>query len=165
MEAQNPNAIVAALLEPLPILTQKGNDLADPKVVELLVRGYVDQCLAAFDEVMEGNLDLDNASEGIYRQASALNAVFLGTSGFTTVIAHPWNSPDQLGAFLRDTMDFDFPPEECVRAALVHLATHVMQAIQRSDTPWEGQVDLLVGEVRDLLLGQLPPSYDAGQEP
>ncbi len=156
MERQTPTPIVAALLEPLPPLVQGSNDLGDQAVVELLVRGYVDQCLAAFQEVLKEAVDQDTAIDAIYRQATALNAVFLGTSGFDTVIAHPWNSADQLGVFLRDTLDFDFPPEECVRAAFIHLATHIMHAIQAGEGAWEDQVDGLVMDLRDLLLGRLP---------
>lgn len=156
MTAPDKKPIVEALLQPLPPLVEGRNDLGDPGVVELLVRGYVDKCLAAFHEALSGRIDQDTAIDGIYAQASALNAVFLGISGFQTVIVHPWNSPDQLGVFLRDTLDFDFPPEECVRAAFVHLATHVMQALQQSQSEWEEQVESLIFEVRDLLLGRLP---------
>ncbi|MBP2314020.1 hypothetical protein [Azospirillum soli] len=156
MERQDVKPIVAALLEPLPPLVQGRNDLGDQGVVELLVRGYVDQCLAAFQEVVKENIDQDTAIDGINRQATALNSVFLGTSGFNTVITHPWNSADQLGVFLRDKVGLDFPPEDCVRATLIHLATQIMHAIQTGQDDWESQVDSLVGEVRDLLLGRLP---------
>jgi len=156
MERQNVTPIAAALLEPLPPLVQGRNDLGDQGVVELLVRGYVDQCLAAFQEVVKENIDQDTAIEAINGQATALNSVFLGTSGFNTVIAHPWNSADQLGVFLRDNLDLDFPPEDCVRAAFIHLATHMMYAIQGGQDDWEAQVDSLAGEFRDLLLGRLP---------
>lgn len=156
MENPDVKPIVAALLEPLPPLVKGRNDLSDPGVVELLVRGYVDQCLSAFQEVLRGNVEQDAAIEAINAQATALNAVFLGTSGFDTVIVHPWNSTDQLGLFLQDTVGLDFPAEDCVRASLIHLATHVMHAIQGGAETWEEQVDALVGEMRDLLLGRLP---------
>ena len=156
MESPDVKPIVAALLEPLPTLVKGRNDLSDPGVVELLVRGYVDQCLSAFQEVLRGNVEQDAAIDAINAQAAALNAVFLGTSGFETVIVHPWNSADQLGQFLQDTVGLDFPAEDCVRASLIHLATHVMHAIQGGEEAWEAQVDALVGEMRDLLLGRLP---------
>ncbi len=156
MESPDVKPIVAALLEPLPTLVKGRNDLSDPGVVELLVRGYVDQCLSAFQEVLRGNVEQDAAIDAINAQAAALNAVFLGTSGFDTVIVHPWNSADQLGQFLQDTVGLDFPAEDCVRASLIHLATHVMHAIQGGAEAWEEQVDALVGEMRDLLLGRLP---------
>ncbi|MBB3266015.1 hypothetical protein FHW79_003648 [Azospirillum sp. OGB3] len=156
MENPDVKPIVAALLEPLPPLVKGRNDLSDPGVVELLVRGYVDQCLAAFQEVLRGNIEQDAAIDAINAQATALNAVFLGTSGFNTVVVHPWNSADQLGQFLQDTIGLDFPAEDCVRAALIHLATHVMHAIQGGTETWEQQVDSLVGEMRDLLIGRLP---------
>lgn len=156
MESPDVKPIVAALLEPLPTLVKGRNDLSDPGVVELLVRGYVDQCLSAFQEVLRGNVEQDTAIDAINAQAAALNAVFLGTSGFDTVIVHPWNSADQLGQFLQDTVGLDFPAEDCVRASLIHLATHVMHAIQGGAEAWEEQVDALVGEMRDLLLGRLP---------
>ena len=156
MESPDVKPIVAALLEPLPSLVKGRNDLSDPGVVELLVRGYVDQCLSAFQEVLRGNVEQDTAIDAINAQAAALNTVFLGTSGFETVIVHPWNSADQLGQFLQDTVGLDFPAEDCVRASLIHLATHVMHAIQGGAEAWEEQVDALVGEMRDLLLGRLP---------
>ena len=156
MENPDVKPIVAALLEPLPPLVKGKNDLSDPGVVELLVRGYVDQCLSAFQEVLRGNVEQDAAIDAINAQAAALNAVFLGTSGFDTVVVHPWNSADQLGQFLQDTVGLDFPAEDCVRASLIHLATHVMHAIQGGADAWEAQVDALVGEMRDLLLGRLP---------
>lgn len=156
MERQDSKPIVAALLEPLPPLVTGRNDLSDPGVVELLVRGYVDQCLSAFQQVLGEAVDQDTAIDAINAQATALNAVFLGTSGFSTVVVHPWNSADQLGVFLRDSLDLDFPPEDCARAALIHLATHVMYAIQGGEAAWEQQVDALVGEMRDLFLGRLP---------
>lgn len=156
MESPDVKPIVAALLEPLPSLVKGRNDLSDPGVVELLVRGYVDQCLSAFQEVLRGNVEQDAAIDAINAQAAALNTVFLGTSGFETVIVHPWNSADQLGQFLQDTVGLDFPAEDCVRASLIHLATHVMHAIQGGADAWEAQVDALVGEMRDLLLGRLP---------
>ncbi|WP_448205532.1 hypothetical protein [Azospirillum sp. sgz302134] len=156
MERQDTKPIVAALLEPLPPLVQGRNDLGEPGVVELLVRGYVDQCLDAFQQVLADTIDQDQAIDAINAQATALNAVFLGTSGFSTVVVHPWNSPDQLGQFLRDTLGLDFEPEDCVRAGLIHLATHVMYAIQAGQSGWEDQVHALAGEMRDLLMGRLP---------
>jgi hypothetical protein len=156
MEPLDIKPIVVSLLEPLSPLAQGRNDLGDPGVVELLVRGYVDQCLAAFQKVLEGSVDQDTAIDAINGQATALNSVFLGTSGFESVIVHPWNSADQLGMFLRDSIGLDFPPEDCARAALIHLATHVMYAIQGGEEAWREQVDALVGEMRDLFLGRLP---------
>ncbi|MCW2243666.1 hypothetical protein [Azospirillum canadense] len=156
MESQDSKPIVASLLEPLPQLVTGRNDLSEPGVVELLVRGYVDQCLSAFQQVLGNELDMDTAIDAINGQATALNAVFLGASGFNTVVVHPWNSADQLGVFLRDALDLDFAPEDSVRAGLIHLATHVMHAIQGGQDAWEQQVDALVGEMRDLLLGRLP---------
>ncbi|HYH22024.1 MAG TPA: hypothetical protein VD995_25745 [Azospirillum sp.] len=161
MKFQDKQPIIS-LLEPLaPTIATGRNDLADEAVVELLVRGYVDKCLEAFQQAMTDAVTQDEAVDSIYRLASALNAVFLGQTGFDTIVVHGWNSPEQLGAFLRDTLDFDFPPEECVRATLVHMATHVMYALQGSQPDWKDQVDSLVAEVRDLLLGRLP----AGEEP
>lgn len=148
--------IVISLLEPVAPLVEGRIDLADEKAVELLVRGYVDKCLDGFQQALAGTVSQDDATDAIYSRAQALNAVFLGETGFDTLVVHPWNSADQLGVFLRDTLDFDFPPEECVRAALIHMATHVMYALQGGEESWRGQVDSLVFEVRDLLLGRLP---------
>jgi hypothetical protein len=144
--------IVSSLLQPL----GGANDLGDERVVELLVRGYVDRCLGSFREAAEGRVSQDEAVDGIYQLAGALNAVFLGTSGFHTLTVHPWNAPDQLGVFLRDTLDLDFPPDECVRAALVHLATQIMLGVQQPQPEWEGMIEDLSVEMRDLLLGRAP---------
>lgn len=144
--------IVISFLKPL----QGANDLADERVVELLVRGYVDRCLAAFRDAAEGRVSQDDAVDDIYQLASALNAVFLGTSGFHTLTVHPWNAAGQLGVFLRDTLDLDFPPGECVRASLVHLATQIMLGVQQPQPEWEGMVEQLTIDMRDLLLGRAP---------
>ncbi|MGQ9369968.1 hypothetical protein [Azospirillum sp. A39] len=162
MDFQENRPIVVSLLQPIAPQVDGRIDLADERAVELLVRTYVDRCLSCFQQTIAGSATQDDAVDDIYRLASALNTVFLGASGFDTVVAHPWNSPEQLGAFLRDTLDFDFPPEECVRATLVHMATHIMQALQGNKDEWRDAVDGLVIEVRDLLLGRAAP--DAGEE-
>lgn len=164
MDNPTPKPIVAALLEPLPPLVRGRNDLGEQSVVELLVRGYIDMCLAAFQEVLHGQLEEDEAIEGINRQATALNSVFLGTSGFDTVIAHPWNSADQLGAFLQDAVGLEFPPEDCVRAMLIHVATQLMHALRLPDEDREEEVEALTLDATDLLLGRLPEDDDEGVE-
>lgn len=161
MEPLDTKPIVAALLEPLEPATGGRNDLADEQVVGLLVRGYVDRALALFHEALGGTRTQDDAIDGIYRVATALNTIFLGTSGLTTVTIHPWNAPDQLGVFLRDTLDLDFPPDECVRALLVHMATQMMLALQGAQPDWQDHIEAMVLEVRDLLLGRLPDDVEA----
>lgn len=148
--------IIAALLEPMPVLSKGRNDLADEAVVRLLVRGFIDLSLAAFQEVLQGNLEQDEAIDGINRQAIALNSVFLGTSGFDTVIAHPWNTPEQLGAFLQDTVALEFPEDDCVRALLIHLATQLMHALRLPDEDRNEEVEALTLDAADLLLGRAP---------
>lgn len=137
------------------------NDLADEKIVGLLVRGYVDSCLAGFQQAINGEREQGDVADDLYRLAGAFNEVFLGRSGLSNLTVHPWNSAEQLGAFLRDTVGLDFPPEECVRATLIHLATQVMLALQESEATWRENVEILILEVRDLLLGRIP---DSGSE-
>jgi len=148
--------IIAALLEPLPILTKGSNDLADEAVVRLLVRGFIDQSLAAFQEVLHGKLGEEEAIDGINRQATALNSVFLGTSGLSSVVTHPWNTPEQLGAFLQDTVALEFPEDDCVRAMLIHLATQVMHALRMPDDERNEEVEALTLDAADLLLVRAP---------
>lgn len=160
MDSKTSKPIIAALLEPLPVLTQGQNDLADEGVVRLLVRGFIDLSLAAFQEVLHKELAEDDAIDGINRQAIALNSVFLGTSGFTNVVAHPWNSPEQLGAFLKDTVALDFPEDDCVRAMLIHLATQLMHALRLPDEDRNEEVEALTLDAADLLLGRAPQDDD-----
>ncbi|WP_029006981.1 hypothetical protein [Azospirillum halopraeferens] len=157
--------IVVSLLKPVAGEVEGRIDLGDERAVELLVRTYVDRCLNSFQQAIAGSATQDDAVDDIYRLASALNTVFLGASGFDEVIVHPWNAPDQLGVFLRDTLAFDFPPEECVRATLIHMATHIMQALQGNKDDWRDSVDGLVIEVRDLLLGRAEASDDVEPPP
>lgn len=159
MDHPSAKPIIAALLEPLQPLTRERNDLADERVVELLVRGYVDRALAAFQEALKGNVTQDTAIEAINAQATALNAVFLGTSGFDTVIAHPWNAADQLGEFLRDTLDLQYPADDAVRAALIHLATQIMTAVRGEESVWKDQVNTLARQWTELLVGRLPEGW------
>ncbi|HYF90314.1 hypothetical protein [Azospirillum sp.] len=158
MESQSAKPIIAALLQPLPILTQPQarNDLADETVVRLLVRQFIDLSLDAFNQVLQGKLDQDEAVDGINRQATALNAVFLGTSGFETVITHPWNTPEQLGAFLKEMVALEYPEDDCVRAMLIHLATQVMHALRLPDEDRHEEVEALTLDAADLLLGREP---------
>ncbi|PWC37568.1 hypothetical protein [Azospirillum sp. TSO35-2] len=156
MESQSAKPIIAALLQPLPVLTQARNDLSDESVVRLLVRQFVDLSLGAFNEVLNGRLDQDEAVDGINRQAIALNSVFLGTSGFDTVVTHPWNTPDQLGAFLKDTVGLEYPEDDCVRAMLIHLATQVMHSLRMPDEERDADLEALTLDAADLLLGRAP---------
>jgi HD-like signal output (HDOD) protein len=160
MDSKTSKPIIAALLEPLPALTQGQNDLADENVVRLLVRGFIDLSLAAFQEVLRKELSEDDAIDGINRQATALNSVFLGTSGFNNVVTHPWNSPEQLGAFLKDTVALDFPEDDCVRAMLIHLATQLMHALRLPDEERNEEVEALTLDAADLLLGRAPQDDD-----
>ena len=166
MESQSAKPIIAALLQPLPILPQPQarNDLADETVGQLLVRQFVDLSLDAFNQVLQGKLDLDEAVDGINRQATALNAVFLGTSGFETVVTHPWNTPEQLGAFLKDTVALEYPEDDCVRAMLIHLATQLMHALRLPDEDRQEEVEALTLDAADLLLGRKPEDDDDGIE-
>jgi hypothetical protein len=162
MESESAKPIIAALLQPLPILTQPQarNDLADETVVRLLVRQFIDLSLDAFNQVLQGTLDQDEAVDGINRQATALNAVFLGTSGFETVITHPWNTPEQLGAFLKDMVALEYPEDDCVRAMLIHLATQVMHALRLPEEDRHEEVEALTLDAADLLLGRTPEEDD-----
>ncbi|MDR6771082.1 hypothetical protein [Azospirillum sp. BE72] len=162
MESQSAKPIIAALLQPLPILTQPQarNDLADETVVRLLARQFIDLSLDAFNQVLLGKLDQDEAVDGINRQATALNAVFLGTSGFETVITHPWNSPEQLGAFLKEMVALEYPEDDCVRAMLIHLATQVMHALRLPEEDRHEEVEALTLDAADLLLGRTPEDDD-----
>lgn len=162
MESQSAKPIIAALLQPLPVLTQPQarNDLADESVVRLLVRQFIDLSLDAFNQVLQGKLDQDEAVDGINRQATALNAVFLGTSGFETVITHSWNTPEKLGAFLKDMVALEYPEDDCVRAMLIHLATQVMHALRLPDEERQEEVEALTLDAADLLLGREPQDDD-----
>ncbi len=160
MDPKSSNPIIAALLEPMPVLAKGRNDLADEGVVRLLARGFIDLSLDAFQEVLQGNLDQDEAIDGINRQAIALNSVFLGTSGLDSVIVHPWNTPEQLGAFLKDTVALEFPEEDCVRAMLIHLATQLMHALRLPDEDRNEEVEALTLDAADLLLGRAPQDDD-----
>ncbi|CAO3444177.1 hypothetical protein [Azospirillum largimobile] len=162
MESQSAKPIIAALLQPLPILTQPQarNDLADETVVRLLVRQFIDLSLDAFNQVLQGKLDQDEAVDGINRQATALNAVFLGTSGFETVITHPWNTPEHLGAFLKEMVALEYPEDDCVRAMLIHLATQVMHALRIPEEDRHEEVEALTLDAADLLLGRAPEEED-----
>lgn len=137
------------------------NDLGDEKVVELLVRGYIDRCLDAFQEVARGECDLDEAVGQIAAQAETLNDLFLGVSSITDVVLHPWNSPDQLGVYLRDAMGLDAAPDACVRGALIQLATLLMHTIEGNPQGWENEAENLRHDMRDLLLGRV--SLDDGE--
>jgi hypothetical protein len=131
------------------------NDLADEKVVDLLVRGFTDQCLSVFQSVAEGERDLDLAVADIGFQAETLNALFLGFSPIDAVILHPWNSPDQLGAYLREALGLDFPNDQCVKAAFVHVATLLMQSLQHAPDSWEQEAEELRADLCELLLGRV----------
>lgn len=150
-----PKPIVLSLLEPVTPQTGGVNDLGDEAVVTLLVRSYVDRCLDSFHDALTGARTQDDASEDIYAVAMALNDLLLGLEPFDGVTLHPWNDPDQLGVFLRDTLDLDFPPDECVRAALVLLATHIMDILRKPEEERGPEIEALIVETRDLLLGRL----------
>lgn len=149
---------------PFPAL-QNANDLGDEAVVELLVRGFIDKALDIFQAIAAGERDLEDGAEEIGAQAEALNSLLLGQISLVGVKTHPWNSPEQLGAYLRDALGLDFPPEECVRAGLIHLATLIMHAIQGSPDNWETEVEALRLEMRDLLLGRQPLDDGADEAP
>lgn len=149
---------------PFPAL-MNANDLGDEAVVELLVRGFTDKALEIFQAIAAGERDLDDGAEEIGSQAEALNGLFLGDTDLAGVKIHPWNSPEQLGAYLRDALGLDFPPEECVRAGLIHLATLIMHSIQGSPDNWEAEVEALRMEMRDLLLGRQPLDDGADEAP
>jgi hypothetical protein len=142
---------------------EAGNDLGDEAVVELLVRGFIDRALDIFHAVARDERTLDDGVGEIGAQAETLNSLFLGASDMTGVILHPWNSPEQLGAYMRDAMGLDFPPEECVRAGLIHLATLMMHTIQGAPDNWQSEVETMRMEMRDLLLGRRPLSDDDGE--
>lgn len=151
-----PKPIVISLLEPLAPQGGGSNDLGDEAVVTLLLRGFVDRCLDAFHDALMGARSQDEASEDIYALAMALNDLFLGLEPFESVTLQPWNAPDQLGVFLCDTLDLDFAPDEGVRAALVLLATHIMKALEKPEAERGPEVEGLLLEMRDLMLGRLP---------
>lgn len=148
---------------PFPVLAQ-ANDLGDPAVVELLVRSYTDRALEVFQAISDGRRDLNDGAEEIGAQAEVLNGLFLGLTELPGVAIRPWNAPEQLGVYLRDIIGLDFPPQECVRAGLIHLATLMMHAIQASPGNWQDEVEAMRLEMRDLLLGVRPMEPDAGSD-
>lgn len=137
-------------------LPEGANDLGDAAVVELLVRVYTDRCLDVFQAIARDERTLDDGVSEINAHAETLNGLFLGVSVITDVTLHPWNSPDQLGAYLRDALGLDFPPDECVRAGLIHLATLMMRAIQGAPDAWESEAEAMRLEMVELLLGRQP---------
>jgi hypothetical protein len=148
---------------PFPAL-ENATDLADEAVVELLVRGFCDRALEIFHSIADDERGLDDGVEEIGVIAEKLNSVFLGLDATTSAIIHPWNSPDQLGVYLRDAMGLDFPPAECVRAGLIHLATLMMHTIQGAPESWESEVEAMRLDMRDLLLGRQALEEEGGEE-
>lgn len=141
----------------LPILDAGASDLGDSKVVELLVRHYVERCLEAVADAAAGRRDADEVSEELYRAAEVMNGLFLGDPEIGPVVRHPWNAPDRLGAFLRDTMEFEEPAEFAVRAAFVRLATLLTGEVAGQEDELRGRsIELMILEVTRLLLGDLP---------
>lgn len=153
------NTIAITSLDPA------ANDLGDRKVVELLVRTFADRCFAALSSAARGERDADEAAEEIHRAAEAMNGVFLGDPDITGVVRHPWNAPERLGAFLRDTLGFEDPIEFAVRAAFVRLGTLLTGEVAGQDEDVRaGSIELMVGEVTSLLLGELPTTAPADQD-
>ena len=143
---------------------ENATDLADEAVVELLVRSFCDQALEIFHAIANDERNLDDGVGEIGAVAETLNSVFLGLDKSTSAITRPWNSPDQLGAYLRDAMGLDFPPDECVRAGLIHLATLMMHTIQGAPDTWESEVEAMRLDMRDLLLGRYALENQGGEE-
>ncbi len=132
-------------------------DLGETRIVDLLVRGFSDQCLDAFRLVLRNELSQDEAVNRIEGVAIALNALFLGEGGFESVIPRPWNTPEQLGSYLQDILALDAAAEESVRALLIRLATRIMEALQRKEADWPLRLTPMIDETRELLLGQRRP--------
>lgn len=144
---------------------EKELDLGDEVIVGLLVRNFVDYSLARFQQTLDGQRELDDVIEEINELAVAYNAVFLGAAPIENLRAHPWNSADQLGVFLRETLEMDDEPEVAVRATLIRMATRVMRNIQTDGATWSVNAEAMIEEVRDLLLGRLPAAFDDAVEP
>jgi len=149
----------------LPILDPEANDLGDRKVVGLLVRTFVDRCLAAVSAAASGERDADLASEELHRTAEVMNGLFLGDPEIGPVKRGPWNTPEQLGAFLRETMGFEDPAEFAVRAAFVRLASILTGDVAGQEDELRARsIEQIVGEVTSLLLGELPETAPADDE-
>ncbi len=130
-------------------------DLGEAPVVELLVRNYADRCLEAFQGLLDERLDEDAATGVIDRHADALNDIFLGLIQPEMVEVQYWNSPEQLGAFICELFDSQEVPSQGVHLLLIRLATAIMKALQRPKEDWSGEVEALVTETRDVLLGRV----------
>lgn len=144
---------------------EKECDLGDEAIVDLLVHNFVDFSLARFQQTLDGRRELDDVIDEINNLAVAYNSVFLGSAPIEHLRVHPWNSADQLGVFLRETLELDDAPEIAVRATLIRLATRVMRSIQADGETWTVNAETTIGEVRDLLLGRLPATFEDTIEP
>ncbi|CAK0772672.1 TetR family transcriptional regulator [Azospirillaceae bacterium] len=131
-------------------------DLADARIVGLLVRGFADRTLEMFQRVLADEASQDEAIEEVSRVADSLNTLFLGQALDGNVTVGPWNSPNRLGAFVQNLFGFEQPPEQCVRALLIFFATHLMRALQTNSSDWNRTVELLNHEMTDILLGRMP---------
>jgi len=149
----------------LPTLDPEANDLGDRRVVELLVRSFADRCLTAVALASSGERDADEAAEELHRAAEVMNGLFLGDPEIVSVKRRPWNVPERLGAFLRDTLGFEDPAEFAVRAAFVRLANILTGEVAGQDEELRDRsIKLIVDEVTRLLLGEVPETAPADED-
>lgn len=86
-----------------------------------------------------------------------MNSLFLGDGQSDTYLKGPWNRPDQIGEFVGRALKIDGRTDLAVRDAFMVFADKIITAAEGSRDEFgphhEHQLDTLVAEMRDALLG------------
>lgn len=131
-------------------------DLAEPLVIELLLRRYMDKCLEALQVAVSDTESQDDAVDEIARMADVLNDIFVGRVRIRNLIIHAWNMPERLGQHLYQR-GFGSSADDSVRGLLVQMATRLMQALRLERANWKAEHERIVRETKAALLGEEGP--------
>jgi hypothetical protein len=111
-------------------LEREGIPLNDHDSVDRMVRAYLSTVMdLRRDWAAAGGSGGDETVRRIARMAHEANDIFLGSDHRYRLL--PWNSPDQLGSYLKRRFEMQSEPDETVAALLLRLAHHTIDLVDR----------------------------------
>ena len=146
----------------IPFIAQKAGDkpiLTSVEVVDDLLRNMIADAVSDFELVNAGELDQAKAvanSEGACRKLSDL---LLGKANSDEYFAQPWNSPRELGHYVRVAEGLTCPDDDAVYTALLNMIAEILGMYRHALThglepdDWTWEIDGVVEKHVHLFLG------------
>lgn len=150
------------------LLLPEDSSLAEPSVVDGLVRDFLTDCIGTRGRYLRGEIDNQDALAAITEKAVELQRIFYGKTNLYQ--RSPWNAEDRLGAYLVAKVNGGKVDDAISRLLLAGFkdcaeAGDANGAGNMDDETLQAVIEDTVGTITAHLLGVPPDSFTEEGEP